>query len=328
MLGPESGRDGKRVLEWVRRGHQLVLAPPLLGEDGYCPDFRFGELTVKRVTGGAGATQAHADLKLKSSLCVLVTPATGQPLAGSRERSLAFEHGAERGRVLLLAHEDVLLNASLDRDDIAVLLRRWLAQNVPAGARVVFVEGRQGGQLLEIARRAKLLPFLLHGLVFLLLLYWALAPRFGDPSPTVASTRRAFAQHARALGRLYRHRSASGYLLRQQYERFLERLLGRSDRRARFGAERPGARGETASSGRERASLAARIATRTGRDADSVESLLAQLEYTSAGPDVADPKDVQRHVRLGQALAALQHGQPVKTKRADRKKRLKKRQGG
>jgi hypothetical protein len=326
MVGPESGREGKRVLEWVQRGHQLVLAPPIISEEGHCPEFRFGELTIKRTRPGESSSElAHPDLKLKQSICLLATPETGQALAGAREHALAFDHAAKEGRMLVLAHEDILLNANLDHDDIAVLLRRWLATHVPAGAKVVFVEGRQGGELLEIARRARLLPFLLHGLLFLLLLYWALAPRFGDPSSTVISTRRAFAQHARALGRLYRHRGASGYLLRQQYERFLDRVLGRTDRRGFGGQRTASSRTETAHSGRERAAIAARISTRSGRDADSVESLLAQLEYQSAGPDVADPKDVQRHFRLGQALAALQHGQPAKAGIGTRKKRPKNR---
>ena len=200
----------------------------------------------------------------------------------------------------MLAHEDLLANENLDRDDLSVLVRRWLATHVPAGARVTFLEEKQGGQLLELLRRSNLTLFAAHALLWLLLLYWALAPRFGDPFAPTSSTRRAFAQHARALGALYRHRGASAYVLRQQFERFLSRLAGRSERRPLQASLH---RAEPRGAGRG-AALAGMVATRTGRDRDSVESLLAQLERAMQEGG-RDPKQIQRHFRLSQSLAAL-----------------------
>jgi hypothetical protein len=321
MLAPASGREGRRVTEWVSRGHKLVLAPPLLSEDGFCQDFKFGKLEIKRARAFSMTATSHRDLNLRASACSLAVPPTGRAVAGRPDRALAFDHAAGSGLMLILAHEDVLVNMSLDRDDIAVLLRRWLLENVPRGSRVVFVEGKQGGQLLEIVRRANLMPFLAHGLAFLLLLYWMLAPRFGDPSPTVASLRRAFAQHAHALGRLYRHRRASAYALKRQYDRFLERVLGRGERRGKgFSVGGARERGEALRLGRERASLAARIATRSGRDPDGVESILAQVEYGVASAETPDPREVQHHFRLSQSPAALE-----RTSAARASKRKKKR---
>jgi hypothetical protein len=307
VLGGAEGREGRRVLDWLRTGRTLVLAPPLVTDEGICATFTFGTLTLPRrghvVFDKSG--KKHPELNLRESACTMTAPATATMLAGERERALVFEHVADRGRMLVLAHEDMLVNNNLDGDDIAVLLRRWLSAHVTPGARVTFLEGRQGGELLEMVKRANLTALLLHGLVFLLLLYWCVVPRFGDPRPVDLTTRRAFAQHARGLGHLYQHRGASAYLLKQQYERFLARILGHT-----AGAQAAGVSLREAR--QNRGKLAKLISTRTGRDADSVESTLAQVEYIVGATDVVDPKDVQRHFRLSQSLAALQHGGAAK----------------
>ncbi len=146
----------------------------------------------------------------------------------------------------------------------------------------------------------------MHGLLFLVLLYWSLGHRFGDPASGRTTSRRAFALHARALGFLYQHRGASAYALQMQYQRFLGRLFGRDG-----GAAQPAQPAQRARAsegrllGKDRAAVAALIATRTGKDADGVESVLAQIEYTLKSQDAAEAKDVQKHLRLGRALAAL-----------------------
>lgn len=300
---PESPQQGARLLAWVSAGKLLLLAPPLEGEGTYCQSYKLGSMRITRrlsLTGSSGGqASGPAGLKLRPSACVLRAPPSATVVAGRPDRALAFEHSADRGRILVLAHEDLLVNENLDRDDLVVLVRRWLNAQLPGASRVTFLEQKQGGQLLDLLKRSNLTLFAVHGLLWLLLLYWALAPRFGDPFPPPASTRRAFAEHARALGALYRHRGASGHMLRQQFERFLARLTGRGERRVLGGMRPPEIR-----PGRQ--ALANMVATRTGRDADSVEALLAQLDRAMQESAGRDPRQIQRHFRLSQSLAALQ----------------------
>ena len=320
-LGSAEGREGERILSWLKPGRALVIAPPLVEDEGYCKEVRIGSLKVQRRGRVAfektDEKTQHVDLKLRESACTLVAPSTATVLAGTTDRTLAFEHAAEAGRMLVLAHDDMLVNANLDSDDIAVLLRRWLSTHVPDKGKVVFLETRAGGQLWEMLRRANLVALLLHGLIFLLLLYWMLAPRFGDPLPGAVATRRAFAQHAAALGHLYQRRGASAYLLKQLYDRFLARLVGRV---TKSGAAGTSAHTPVRDARQNRARLATLVSTRTGRDPASVESTLAQVEYTVGSPDVVDPKEAQRHFRLAQSLAALQRGSTVTGGKRGRKR--------
>lgn len=307
LAGSVSEREGETILGWVRRGNGVILAPSVFDEKGHCSEIRLGSLVLKRRRPQKkGAGTAHAELNLRPSACILSTPARGIPLVGTQEATVAVDLPLGKGKALVLAHQDLLVNANLDRDDLVVLIRRWLSDHLPAKARVAFLEEqRQAMGLLSMLRRAGLSLFLLHGLVWLVLLYWALAPRFGDPSAARPQTRREFSQHARALGHLYQHRRASAHVLRYQYERFVDRVLGRSDpasRRAGLVARsREGLRDN-------RSSLSTVIATRTGRDADQVESVLAQVHYILDSTEPVMQRDLQRHFRLSQSLAALQHG--------------------
>lgn len=318
LLGPESRVEVDRLMGWVGSGLRLVFAPSLLSEDGLCTRFRLGKLAVERTRPEAKqqTAPAHADLRLRSSACLLVPPSGASVLAGTAKAALAVDLREGSGRALLLAHEDLLVNLNLDADDVAVLLRRWLSANLQPGTRVLFLEGQEGGQFLDVIRRTNLIAFCLHAVVWLLLLYWALAPRFGDPGSPIDPTRRAFAQHARALGGLYRHRGASNHLLRQLYQRFLSRSAGRLERKSPIG----GVVGRLEPVERKRSALAALVATRAGQDQAAVEALLAQIEQATATSGDPDPKEQQRHFRLSQSLAALQRGSAMSTsggRRAD-----------
>jgi hypothetical protein len=328
LLGPANDAMAVEVLAWAMAGRTIVLAPPLSSEDGTCTTTKFGSIPLERSfslkgflkdalapsrvpDAGASAGPApkapprsrttEADLDLEASPCLLLPTGRARAVAGASTGAVAMELPVQKGRMLVLAHDFLLANELLDRDDIAVLLRRWLARNAPPPARVAFLEERLGGDLLKTLREARLSLFVLHGVAILLLLYLVLAPRSADPPAAEApSTRRAFSQHARALGHLYERRGASVFVLARQVERFLARFAGASE--ARRGAE--GAPpGEPA-----RARLAALVATRTGKDPDAIESLLAQVDHALAprGAEAEAGANVQRHYRLSQSLAALQ----------------------
>jgi len=287
-LGPQLRRDARRLARWVRGGRLLIFAPPLADERGICKGVELGELKIERKFrfDKERTTKAEAaDLRLGANPCVITAPAGGRVLARTDDGAVVLERQLGRGWVLLLAHAELLTNGKLDRDDIAVLLRRWLARRAERGARVAFVERRRGGQLWQLLERANLLPFLGHGLLLLLLIYWRVTPRFGDADAFEPAQRRAFSEHARALGTLWRRAGGSAHALGQIYERARGRL------------RQGGGRGQ-------QRTLAASIAARSGRDADEVQQLLGAVQQVTARAD-GGGGDPQRDLRLARQLAAL-----------------------
>lgn len=226
-------------------------------------------------------------------------------LKGGGGGAQALQLTVGRGKVLLLAEDGGLTNARLHREDLVVLIRQWLEKILEPGDGIGFYEGHGSLDIQGILKRTHLWAFVLHGLLWLLLLYWSLAPRSGDPRPAPPTTRREFSQHARALGHLYQHQKASARVLRQQYKRLLARVLGQGDASRALAGQAQAARSPREMR-RDRAALAKLIATRTGRDPDSVESILAQVEYAVERTAGGDSKDVQHHFRLSRALAELQ----------------------
>ncbi|MCC6749343.1 MAG: DUF4350 domain-containing protein [Deltaproteobacteria bacterium] len=317
-LGPVDRLQARAILEWTKAGRAAVVAPPLAVDDALCKDVPFGKLTIQRQFRYAKPkAEADGDLVLKAAACTLKVPTTARQLAGEKGQAVAFEHGVEAGHLLVLAHSDLLANDELDRDDLVVLLRRWLAARVPKGARIAFFEVRHGGALLELVKRAHLGPLLVHLLLFLILVYWMVTPRFGETDLPVVVRRRAFAEHARALGHLYQAGQHSQYVLRQLYERLRARRQGRPGKGHEAGSDAgagSAARGD-GMRGRVPRPTAALLATRTGREASGVEATLVQVEETLAAPPTPDGRDVQRHFRLSQLLAALGRGASAGGKR-------------
>jgi hypothetical protein len=367
VLGKIPEAQEESILRWVREGHLALFALPLYDEKGLCEESKLGSIVIKRKGRFAFSSKTlekpplgsiHGDLRIRASSCAMKVPDGGKALAtqgagagaasgrgagGGRkgrprravaeapnenEKAVAMELTVGEGKLLVVAHDDLLVNTNLNRDDMVVLVRRWMFNNAPARGRVAFLEERGGGGMgvIKMLSAAGLSAFLIHALVWLLLLYWSKGPRFGDPTPVFAETRREFSQHARALGHLYQHRRASSHALQQQYERFLDRLLGRPDMSQLQLGFAAGSAASRAKLRQNRAALAALIATRTGRDPASIESLLAQVEYTIGSPGPSDPKDVQRNFRLSQALAELQHTTAGRTS-GDRRGRTKIRRG-
>lgn len=302
FLGDESFRP-----EWVSGG-KLLLVVPAAKQDSSCEALELGAISIGRekIQRPADQVTSHG-LTFKGARCRFTSlPSSATPLAGSGDSVLAFDLSWGEGRFLVLADEALVSNLRLDQGDLAVVIRRWLARHCPAGGRIALLEPAHGGKFWETLGQAGLAPFALHGLLFLGLLYWNLSRRFGDPAAGRSSSRRAFALHARALGNLYQHRGASAHALKMQYQRFLTRIFGGSG----GGDPQRGREAEGRLLGKDRAAVAALIATRTGRDADGVESLLAQIEYTLKSQDSAESRDLQKHLRLGKALAALDSAQP------------------
>ncbi len=308
VLGESNPLYTKTVQRWVAGGKLVIYAPPLI-ENGYCADVAFGEVKVARemkLKGHELRVVGAPSLKIGKAACQLETPKTGRALIESTSqpgRSLAFEHRIEKGRLLVLAHADLLINRKVNEDDLPVVIRRWLEEHAPPGGKVSFLEQKRAGQFLEMLKRANLMPTMIHGLIWLALLFWVLGPRFGESTPPADTRRRRFSQHARALGNLYLGASASRHALAEVYHRCVARILG--------SAPRPG---DTAEATRQKNALARLISTRTGRDQQAVLDLLEQVEQATTQVHLpAEPREVQRHFRLSQSLADLQRGSAARS---------------
>lgn len=283
---------------WAQGKDKLLLyAAPLADTKSQtsCQEVTLGSLRVVRQRKYSDKKSerapAYHDLKVRPSVCVATLPEGATSLAKGAHGAIVFSRALGAGKLLFFAHDDLLRNLYLDKDDLAVLLRRWLHQNIPAGARIVFYEERRGGQFWDMLQRANMVPLLAHSLLLLLLIYWRVTPRFGDPTAARPPGRRAFAEHARALGGLYQRAGSSGYALHQLYQRFLERMR----------IKERGAKG----GGAERELFAERLATRSGRPVEKVRALLLEVERAAEMKGMKDKSAATEDFRLGRALAQL-----------------------
>jgi len=132
-------------------------------------------------------------------------------------------------------------------------------------------EGEGADDPIESIKNARLLPIMLQLLALVLLFVLWKGTRFGTPRDPKEESRRAFADHTRALGMTYARanasRHASGLFSVWAIDRLRERLLG-------------GTRGGLTP-------LAEAIAARTGRPMGEVMQVL--LEATGARDEVAPP---------------------------------------
>ncbi len=304
FVGAVDPRTARRALAWARSGKLIIFAPPLVGKGGHCKEVSFSTVTIKRKLNLGGKNETHAEidpkLKLRHAACVVEAPETSRVLVSTKSGALVFEHAVGQGKLLVLAHDDLLTNFTLDDDDLAVIVRRWMAVNAKPQARVAYFEHHQGGALWKMLKKAHLLPFFFQGLLFLVFVLWKITPRFGDADTLTPVRRRAFAEHARSLGTLYQRAGASGYALMQIYDRFVRRLRYRE---GGAGVSTPRVSG--AAGAAERAALAERLATRTGGDAADVDSLLAQVEYAAEPQQPKDARGAQRDFRLASAISDL-----------------------
>lgn len=288
-LKPE---EAEAVWQWVAKGGHLLYAPPLVVGLEHCKEVLFNKAFHFKRNKDVGDAKAAADtaLTLRRAGCTAVLPERGKSLiskAEEKDASLVFELEHGDGLILALAHDDLLVNDSLDRDDVIVLLRRWFAEKLKDGAKVGFLEKKVGGNFWQMLEGANMVPLVLHGFVLLALFYWMVAPRFGRGAPPLPARRRQFAEHARALGQLYRAAQVSGYALTQQYDRVIGRIVGTGSRPADLGE------------------LARLVATKTGRETSAVLALLEELEAAMVHRGALDRKTVQKHIELSKKLAAL-----------------------
>jgi len=191
-----------------------------------------------------------------------------------------YENG---GSTVVLADDRLLSNVSLLVGDNALLLVELL---------------RPGGQKLEIAgeltglvaknpitsvQRSRLAPALLQLALLILLFFVFKGAHFGRPVDPSEGTRRAFAEHARAIGLQYGRRRAGRHALEIYGSYALERMRERLN----------------LAGGKGMIAVAEEVATRTGRPLGDVMRVLVESR-----PSNHPPADLERDAAIQAANSA------------------------
>jgi hypothetical protein len=267
------------LLVWVDKGGRLVLAgvrslPPDLGltigfdtlpgtvvEVDDDVSHLYGE-HVLRVPAGPELRRADGDTREVPNPLLL---------RGEATYAAAFVRG--EGHIVVFADDRLFTNAALAvRDNAAFLVR--LFESMPGPRQVELGDAWTGvGASTPFAAvaHAELVPVILQLFALLALLYlWKGTPfaRLRDPP---AETRRAFADHARALGLAYGRARASKHVVGLYATWALDRLRERVQRSGRQGLS----------------PLAEAISTRTGRPEAEVMRVL--VDAACAREEAAPP---------------------------------------
>jgi hypothetical protein len=274
------------LLAWVRdKGGHLVLA-------GVSPP---ADLGLRVVSGGDPRTQVGVVLHAQASLGVTsislpagarVASATGDDDATPgvflwRGASIyAVARDEQAGKVTVFADDGWFTNAALAAGDDATFLVRFFTRMRPAHE-VQIADAWTGvgaATPIEAVGHAHLTPVVAQLLVLLALLFlWKGVP-FAALRDPPAETRRAFADHARALGVAYARARASRHVLGLYAVWALERLRERVHRAGRQGL----------------IPLAEAIAARSGCPEAEVMSVL--VEASGARDEAAPPSSFRpRH---------------------------------
>jgi hypothetical protein len=248
---------GKRALpDWI--GMRIVAAPAAQSQP-----MGFGDSERKR-WGNLHARVPEANrLECQAGTEALVLRKQS-PYAA--ERWIGEGRGA--GRVLVLADDFLLRNASLLLADNAAVLDALLRDGGTTLELAGDLTGLVASNPVQSVQRGRLGPALLQLAALFLVFFVAKGARFGRPVDTARVQHREFSEHVRALGLHYARAHADRHALGLLGGYVVERLR-----------ERCGLRADRSLSG-----LAEAAAARTGRPVGAVMRLL--LEARDAGKGV------------------------------------------
>jgi hypothetical protein len=187
------------------------------------------------------------------------------------------------GRAIVLADDRLLTNASLLVGDNARLLVELLA---PGGTKLEIageLTGLVSQNPVTSVQRGRLGPAMLQLLLLIGLYFIYKGAHFGRPIDPIARSRRAFSEHARAIGRQYGRRRAGRHALEIYGSYALERLRERLN----------------LAGGKGLLAVAEEVATRTGRPLGDVMRVLVE----SRPPNQRAP-DPERDALAQEANAA------------------------
>ncbi|HVF26807.1 MAG TPA: DUF4350 domain-containing protein [Pyrinomonadaceae bacterium] len=212
------------------------------------------------------------------------SPAPVEHFADGREGEgmLLLDYAYGEGRIVLLSDPYMISNAGLSRAD-----NLQLAVNVAAGSGglIAFDEFHHGhgasqNRTFAYFARTPVLAFVAQGALILLAILWTRARRFARPLPAPRVDRRSNLEFVASMAEL-QHRARA-------YDLALENIYGRTRRAL--------ARYAGTSNSASASDVAARIAGRSGKDAQEIKTLLHACEDVIAGLSVGD--------REAQSLAA------------------------
>ncbi|MFT3767780.1 MAG: DUF4129 domain-containing protein [Minicystis sp.] len=266
----------KKLLTWVRdRGGRLVLA-------GVAPP---QELGIKIDTGGGDDRKVRVAWTGYGALTLSIPPGHQVVPRGSdddeqddamllRAQSVYALHRVDHGgTITVLADDRLFTNAAVAVPENALFLARFFG-SLPEPHEVEICDAWTGvgaSTPFESVQHAHLTPLVLQLFVLLLLLFLWRGRAFSRLRDPPAETRRAFADHARALGLAYGRARASRHVLGLYAVWALERLRERVHRSGRQGL----------------LPLAEGIAARTGKSEAEVMRVL--VDATSARDEAAPP---------------------------------------
>jgi hypothetical protein len=296
VLLPEVRLDDagwQELLAWVKdKGGRLILAgvqPPPELEQRIVPDATEGAtLYVSSHVHWPG----HPAVSLPPGLKIVAKDGSDAPegtvlLRGAS--AVLTERTLGEGRVMVVADDRLFTNASLVVDEDASFVLSLLYHGSIAPEREVEIcdawTGAGAQTPLSSVNEARLTPVVLQLFVLMALLYLWKGRAFARLRDPPAEGRRAFVDHARALGLTYQRARASRHVTGLYAVWALERLRERVHRAGRQGL----------------IPLAEAIAARTGRPEGEIMGIL--VEASGARDEAAPPSSFRPESRRGGAAA-------------------------
>ncbi len=295
----------RHLLSWVdEQGGVLVLAgvmglPPEVGQR-IVDDADDAPATLTVARGVRWAGTSRYSLPPGRRVDVAAPPDDGGAIEGPRavegavllrgEAPVVTERAVGAGRIVIVADERLLMNAALVVDDDAAFVEGLLFRSASVGAakEVELVDawtGAGSASPIQSIDRANLTPFLVQLFVLVGLLFLWKGRAFSRLRDPPAETRRAFADHARALGMAYRRSRSSHHVAGLYAVWALDRLRERVQRSGRRGL----------------IPLSEAIAARTGKTEGEVMSVL--VEAVGARDEAAPPSSFRQAAQASAAPA-------------------------
>ena len=274
--------------EWIQEGGRLVVAgaqvPPWLDAD-YTVGFSDAKVWVPPSVAPEFAVPY---VELPEGYAV-EDRSSGEVLLEREGEVFAvrYEHGM--GNVVVMAGDQLFTNASLPIADNAIFVESLLGD---LGQKIEFIDAWAAAGAddpLESIRRTHLTPAVVQLLLLILALYLWRGVRFGRARDPIPPSRRAFVQHAEAMGQHYTKARATGHAAGAYAGWVLDRLRDRFPTAAAGGLH----------------GLAQQVARRSGRDETTVMRMLVEAHGAaesrtgagSPGEDLALVRDLGRLMR-------------------------------